>query len=367
MDELDELPVVTDTSEEYLNQRQLLDYRAEREACLEWLLTFGKRPDEAVGYAVGTVKQGAYRMDRFYRFVWDQEDGYTANVTHDHANGWMKELARGDASATHKRNCQKAIKRLFKWRHHEHGRSEWDPDITFAADSSTNPRDFLTREERSAVREAALEYGSVPNYNNLSPAERDRWKQYLAQRFEKPKSEISPSDWDRANGWKVPSLVWTSLDAGLRPVEVERSEVGWVDTDNAVLRIPKEQSAKNRDHWVVGLQSRTAEALDNWLAERETYPEYDDTDSIWLTRKSNPYTTNSLRYLLHKLCDIADIDTTHRQMSWYTIRHSVGTYMTREEDLAATQAQLRHKSAETSMKYDQVPVEDRQDALDRMG
>jgi hypothetical protein len=51
MDELDELPVVTDASREYLNQRQLLDYRAEREAYLEWLLTFGKRPDEAVGYA----------------------------------------------------------------------------------------------------------------------------------------------------------------------------------------------------------------------------------------------------------------------------------------------------------------------------
>jgi integrase len=54
-------------------------------------------------------------------------------------------------------------------------------------------------------------------------------------------------------------------------------------------------------------------------------------------------------------------------MSWYAIRHSVGTYMTREEDLAAAQAQLRHKSPETTMKYDQTPVEDRQDALDRMG
>lgn len=367
MDELDELPVVTDASEEYLNPRQRLDYRAEREACLEWLLTFGKKPDEAIGYALSTLKQGAYRTDRFYRFVWDREGGYTANVSHEHADTWMKHLARGDASATHKRNCQKAIKRLFKWRQHEHGRGPWDPDITFASDSGTNPRDYLTREERSAVREAALEYGSVPNYGNLTPAERDRWKQYLAQRFEKPKSEIGPDDWDRANGWKVPSLVWASLDAGLRPVEVKRSKVGWVDTDNGVLRIPKEESSKNRDHWVVGLQSRTAEALDNWLAEREAYPEYDDTDSIWLTRKANPYTTSPLRYLLHQLCDIADIDTTHRQMSWYTIRHSVGTYMTREEDLAATQAQLRHKSAETTMKYDQVPVEDRQDALDRMG
>lgn len=54
-------------------------------------------------------------------------------------------------------------------------------------------------------------------------------------------------------------------------------------------------------------------------------------------------------------------------MSWYTIRHSVGTYMAREEDLAAAASQLRHKSPETTMKYDQAPVDDRRDALDRMG
>ena len=80
----------------------------------------------------------------------------------------------------------------------------------------------------------------------------------------------------------------------------------------------------------------------------------------------NPYDTNSLKYLLENLCEVAGIDTENRQMSWYSIRHSVGTYMTREEDLAATQTQLRHRSAETTMKYDQAPVEDRQDALDRM-
>ena len=54
-------------------------------------------------------------------------------------------------------------------------------------------------------------------------------------------------------------------------------------------------------------------------------------------------------------------------MSWYSIRHSTGTYITHEEDLAAAQAQLRHESPETTMKYDQAPVEDRQNALDRTG
>jgi integrase len=256
---------------------------------------------------------------------------------------------------------------LFKWQTHERGRSEWDPKITFTQDSSSNPREYLTREERAGVREAALEYGSVPNYNNLTPAERDRWKAHLAQRFGKSKDEVLPDDWERANGWKIPSLVWTSLDAGLRPIEVERSRVSWIDTDNDVLRIPKEDSSKNRDNWVIGLRERTSQALRRWLEERKAYPKYDETDSVWLTRKSNPFDTSSLRYLLKNLCEIADIDTEHRQMSWYAIRHSVGTYMTREEDLAAAQAQLRHKSAETTMKYDQVPVEDRQDALDNMG
>jgi len=54
-------------------------------------------------------------------------------------------------------------------------------------------------------------------------------------------------------------------------------------------------------------------------------------------------------------------------MSWYTIRHSVGTYMTKERDLAAAKAQLRHKNPITMIKYDQVSVKDWRDALNRMG
>lgn len=164
-------------------------------------------------------------MDKFYRFVWEYEGGYTINVSHEHADTWMTHLARRDVSATHKCNCQKAIKMLFKWQAHERGRCEWDPKITFTQDSSTNPREYLTREERAAVREAALEYGSVPNYTNVTPAERDRWKAHLAQRFGRSKGEVRPDDWERANGWKISSLVRTSLNAGIRPIEVERSRV----------------------------------------------------------------------------------------------------------------------------------------------
>lgn len=278
MSGLDDLPVVTEPSESYLNQRQLLDYRSEREDCLQWLLAFGKNPDRAEGYAFGTVKPRSYRMDRFYRWVWDTEGGYTVNVTHDHADGWLRHLAQRDVSNTHKLNCLKAVKMLYKWRHHERGQGEWDPQFQFSKEKSTQPRDYLTKDERSAIRDAALEYGSVPSYNNLSPPERDRWKKHLAQRFEKPKSEVSRADWDRANGWKIPSLVWTSMDAGLRPIEVERATASWIDTENRILRIPKEDSAKNRDNWTVGIREQTALILDRWLDERDLYSEYDDRD-----------------------------------------------------------------------------------------
>lgn len=105
---------------------------------------------------------------------------------------------------------------LMKWRHHELGHDEYEPAITFYTDdSASQPRDHLTREKRSLIREASLEYGSIPEYNDLSPEQRDRWKAYLAQRFEKPKSEVSLKDWDRANGWKLPSSPRVSTPASV--------------------------------------------------------------------------------------------------------------------------------------------------------
>lgn len=266
-----DLPIVTEVVEEILNPRQLLDYEDERTACLEWLLSLGKNPEKGEGYAHGTVKPRSYRMDQFYRWVWEYEGGYTTNVTPSHADDWTRYLAQADYSSTHKTNCQKALQMLFKWRHREHGVDQWDPSIRFSEDSSSQPRDYLTRQEREQVRNAALEYGAVPSYSNLDPDEREEWKAHLAQRFEKPKNSVTPDDWGRANGWKLPSLVWSSLDAGLRPVEVSRAVTGWVDVENSALRIPKEDSAKSKENWVVGLRDRTAKMLERWIDERDLY------------------------------------------------------------------------------------------------
>ncbi|ELY87685.1 XerC/D-like integrase [Natrialba hulunbeirensis JCM 10989] len=369
MTHIDDVPVVTGPTIDQLTERQLEDYRDFKRDLIQWLLHFGKNPDKADGYATDTVRNVSYKLDQFYRWHWEEQGTYTTSIATEDADEYMKHLVYSDEeySTTHKAIAQKCFKRLFKYLNHQRGGNyEWEPNFSFGQDLSA-PRDFLTIEERKKIREAALEYGSVPTYAGLTPEERDRWKSYLAQRFEKPKSQVKPDDWKRANSWKIPSIVWASLDAGLRPVEVKRATVNWVDVNNCVLRIPKHESSKNTENWTVSLTERTATALEKWLAEREQYDTYDDTDALWLTRQGNSYGSSALRYVLHKLCDIADIPTENRHMSWYTIRHSVGTYMTREEDLAAAQAQIRHKSPETTMRYDQAPVENRRDALNKMG
>ena len=363
----DDIPLVPKPSQRRLNSRQRQDYENHRQSVLKWLSTKGKNPDRGEGYSHSSLKNTAYRLDQFYRWVWD-ESGYTTNITSNHTNAYLEYLKETDATEANKRKILSALKRLFSWKHHTQGTERWEPEVTFSSGStSTQPREYLTKEERTKIREAALEYGSVPGYNDLTPSERDRWKRYLAQRFGKSKSEVTPDDWEKANGWKIPSMVWVSLDAGLRPVEVERASISWVDVQNGILRIPKEDSSKNRDNWYVGLTERTADALRRWLRERENYEMYRETDSLWLTREGNPYQSQSLRYLLRRLCEIADIPAENRKISWYAIRHSLGTYMTAERDLKAAQSQLRHKSPQTTMRYDQTPVEDRKEALERIG
>jgi len=364
-DKIDGIRVIPEPTQKRLNQRQLEDYREHRRAMIKWILTFGKDPEKVEGYAFDTARQRSYKIDQFYRWVWDQEDGYTLAVTTEHADQYSKELAFEETSQTHKAAVQKAVKTLFKFLNHEKGKSiDWDPQITYSNGGSTHQiRDFLTGEERRRIKQASLEYGSIPHYNSVDPQERDKWKAHLAQRFEKPKDEVTKADWERANGWKYPSIIYTTMDAGLRPKEVGRAKVSWLDLENGMLRIPKDESTKNFDNWNVALSERTANILRKWMSERDNYEKYDDSDRVWLTRYSNPYGKVSLNRLLKKLCDEAEIPTKNRALTWYSIRHSVGTQMSRDQGPSAVQQQLRQKSYEMAVRYDQAPVEDRQETV----
>ncbi len=353
--------LIPEPTRKRLNTKQQADYRHHREELINWMLHLGKDPDTAKGYSFDVVRRRAHDTDVFYRWVWDKNGGYTTAVTTDHADAYTQELAYSDYSESHKSNIQKSLKMFFRWKG-----DEWEPDISFTGSTGISPQDYLTRDERQRLREAALQWDSIPAYAAMSPEERQRWKEYLSYRLDKPVSAVQPSDFEEAEGFKYASLVCVSLDAGLRPIEVGRATVQWVDIDNAVLRIPKEESSKNRENWIVSLRRSTAELLQNWLRERELYDKYLDSDQLWLTRHGNPYRSSSLKYVLEKIAEVADINMENRSLTWYSLRHSVGTYMAREEGLAAAQSQLRHQSPRTTFKYDQAPVEDRRNALDRM-
>lgn len=115
-EKVDGIVVVPEPSREYLNERQRIDYRDHRQKLIKWALNIGKDPEKANGDAHSTVRQRTYRLDKFYRWVWtEQEDGYTLNITTDHADNFSNHLAYQENTTTYNASCQKAIKMLFKW------------------------------------------------------------------------------------------------------------------------------------------------------------------------------------------------------------------------------------------------------------
>ena len=330
---------------EFLRDKELVDYFEYRKPFLLWLLRKAKEPTKAKGYSPYTVADTGQRTARFDIWLWKNKGAYTIPPKFPDAKEYMEEVALRDVTESTKGKVLEAMIRYSDWLQKKFGADEWEFQWTFqSGGSNVGPRDFLTKTERREIRQAALQRDGTPAYGT--------------------DMELDKADPD---SWKFTSLVWVSLDAGLRPVEVGEATVDWCDPENGVLRIPREDSAKNEGNWTVTLTDRTATALSRWLEERAEHPRYADTDKVWLTRQGNRYGSNELARILKALCDHAGISYENRQMSWYTIRHSVGTLMTDERDLAATKAQLRHKNPKTTMKYDQVPVSERRDALDNMG
>jgi integrase len=211
-------------------------------------------------------------------------------------------------------------------------------------------RDHLRPEEFDPLYTAALNDGNVRHYHQVTPEERDRIKTYLAQRFEKPKSDISPEEFAGTNSYKIPSLVSVTLDVGLQPIEVSRAVVAWINERDNTLDIPAD-AAKSDSDWNCDLSDRSMRALGRWLNERKRYEKYDGTDSLWLNRRGNPYNSNTLNNLLGKLIESSSIEPGERNLTWNSIRHGVATAYANNEGEQYASRQLRHESLETTIQY----------------
>ncbi|WP_175454607.1 tyrosine-type recombinase/integrase [Halobellus clavatus] len=353
------MPIVSSANQEALMEYAPLkreEYREFKFEFLKWLLTRGKAPIKGNGYSETTVRQTHYKIEKAYRWKWE-ENGFTTSFSADDADQFCTlTLGHPDHSDKDVTNYVKAFHRLFKWFNETRSHNiDWKfkHQGELSPNQGGNSGHYLKRWELSQLYEAAIEVGSVKSYYNkgMSSAEREKIKSYLAQRLEKPKSEITSEDFKRANSWKWPSIVATSIDCGLRPIEVGRATVDWVNLDDGLLVIPKDESTKNEEHWESTLRDKTVRVLSKWLNERDSYEKYHLRDELWLTKYDNPYSSNSLNSIFQKLLDEANIKPNGRDLSWYAIRRGSATMWANNAGLHEAKDQLRHKKLSTTQKY----------------
>jgi integrase len=366
--------LITDQTADRLNPKQLTVYRQQLEDFEIWMSNAGKEPENRVGLSPTTIKNYIDRIDKLFRTAWDEG---TLSLTLESeqldylCEGLVDDEITQDSGEPYgissKHKFVNTLEKYAEYRERQHGQRNWKPPQTVSTNAHKQPDEF-TQDERRMLREASLCIDSLPTYSDSSPSQRQHIKEYLSQSYGKPIDEITPEFWRAHNrSWEIPSLINTTLDAALRPCEVNSAVVDWPRIQKGSIYIPKEESAKNRENWEVALRSETVDMLDRWLAQREVLDKYQNTNHLWVTREGNPWSSGSLNGLLDRLCDEAGIDTTNRRIVWMSIRHSVGEHMTEEGNISQAKEQMRHKSIESTLKYTDPSLSNRRDTLDRMG
>lgn len=365
------LPISNDQFSQ-LNSRQRTVYSAKLARFVEYLHEKGKDPKKDIGYSESAIKERIYRFQRAVKWLWNLNEPAT-EITVDDADEINEALqedrfCRVDGEPFDEGSKRKFNDVLKNW--FEFQGTDWQPEYEFSDTSpkKENKPDPFTKRELKLLWETSLTYKTIPSYNNLTPAERDRWKAHIAQELGKPKEEVRPADWDRINNdWKIPSLIRTARSHGWRPDLVARMDVDWYDPDTQVIYIPEGEAPKNEASWRVDLTDEGALALENWLEQRELMDLYDSRDEIWLNREGNPYDSATLNALLRNLMEEAGIETRGRKLVWYSFRHSVGTYVFAEtKSLKLVAEQLRQKSRASAERYVHPVPEVKRDAANIM-
>jgi len=100
------------------------EYAGFKEDFMRWLHRCGKNPFKGDGYAQDTVKTTHYKIEKAYRWKWEQKGEFTKEFTPDDAEALIDTLvAETTLNDREVRDYIKAIKRLFTWFSEKGGRS----------------------------------------------------------------------------------------------------------------------------------------------------------------------------------------------------------------------------------------------------
>jgi len=373
-DEAFSFPLVSQRSLEDLSDFGMSmeeDYRDFKHDVLAWLVNYGKDPEGREGLARTTIKSTHYKLETIFRWLWRDEGGYTTDFTPDHADRFIRLFNQSNAVVESTvLHHAKDIKRYFVFCNHARGKDyEWSiPEkIELSQQNGGDERDYLRRAAFKPLYQAAMEHSSVKSYYSVSPEEREELKTVISKRLQVPKEKVGPEHFKQANSWKYPSMIAATLDCGLRPIEVGRAKVSWVNLEDNELNIPKEESTKNHAHWNCSVKGKTANALERWLDERASLDKYEGRDELWLTQKSNPYNSDSCNGLLKRIVKNGNVPIPDdKSINFYMIRHGTATYWANHIGPHHAKEQLRHKSVTTTMKYLHSDPETRNSAVEQI-
>ena len=351
-----------------LNYQQVILYHDFWTELLEFLRQQGKNPQRNEGYSESNVRPMARRIHQVNQYCWNNGP-VTIELTTEHADKFVDALNEDSVLNKNNNSYSEGSKRKFTQAlqaYFDHLNIEWEPQINFGTGKTTLASDPLTLTEREQLLNASLEYRSPPNYKAVSPEERNRWNAHIAQFLGKPKSEVGPEDWEElGQDWKIPSIISTSHDCGWRAEMVGRLETQFVNLETGQIIIPPDVAVKNDEKWSCELSKRSVKILERWLDQRANKPKYDDTYSIWLNRKSNPYDSGTLNDLLNNLIHKAGIEADGRKLTWHSIRHSLGMYVyNQEKDLELVAKILRQTSLEAAQRYAHPTPETKQSVIE---
>lgn len=350
-----------------LNQRQRDIFAKKLIEFERYLRKKGKDPLRGIGYAEGSIPTRVSRVLTVIDWIWNTA-GHAVGITANQADTALvalktDEITRNDGKPYSGESKRKISDALDNWMAFEG--LDWEAKVSFdESGTADNQADPFTKHEAKVLWETSLEYKSIPSYNNLTPKERDEWRRYLAQELGKSTDEVTPDDWEAVNqDWKIPSIVGSTRCAAWRPAGIGRMQVDWYYPDKQKIVIPGEYAVKNDDDWEQVLADYAARALDNWLEQRSNMEKYDGRSEMWLTRKGNPYSSNTLNSLLGNLIEDAGINAHGRNLVWYSWRHYVGSYLYEEyKDLKIVAEKLRQNNLSTASRYVHPTDEIKQEA-----
>jgi site-specific recombinase XerD len=197
----------------------------------------------------------------------------------------------------------------------------------------------------------------------------------VAKRQELPKaapralSDRARTRWLRAAqraGARGKALAYIGYYAGVRGGEAVALDVGdvWISARKGVLIVRYGKGGKYRE---VPLHPHLRTAVEEWIAERATWPGAKDNPALFLNRRGGRLSARGAYDVLKAIAADANLEFGRDgDLTPHALRHTAGTNMIRDGQDIVIVAEILGHSVETARRYSLPTEADKQRAIERL-